>query len=101
MTALERLRNWNTETATILGSDLNSIVPGDAQAIPNAQFQELPQMSVSGRVGQFVLSKIDNHSVIFAQDASICSGERTRPRVLAMATRHRELFQNISARAPK
>jgi purine nucleoside phosphorylase len=65
--ALQRLRDWNAETAIILGSGLNSIIPADSQAIPYAQFQELPQTSVPGHVGQFVLSKIDNVPVIFAQ----------------------------------
>jgi purine-nucleoside phosphorylase len=67
MTKLEQLRDWGAETAIILGSGLNSIIPGDAQAIPYAQFKELPQTSVPGHVGQFALGKIGKVPVIFAQ----------------------------------
>ena len=65
--ALDRLRDWNAETAVILGSGLNSIVPGDPQTIPYTDFQELPQTSVPGHVGQFALGKIGKVPVIFAQ----------------------------------
>jgi purine-nucleoside phosphorylase len=67
MTKLEQLRNWNAETAIILGSGLSSIVPDDSETIPYAGFKELPKGSVPGHAGQLALAKIDSHPVIFAQ----------------------------------
>lgn len=67
--SLQRLCDWRAETAIVLGSGLSTIVP-DASAsetIPYAEFKDLPQTSVPGHAGRFVLSKIDKHAVIFAQ----------------------------------
>ena len=67
--ALQRLRDWRAETAIILGSGLSSIVPkaSDTAAIPYAEFEEIPQPSVPGHTGRFVLGKISGKHVIFAQ----------------------------------
>ena len=67
--AARRLRNYGAETAIILGSGLNSIV-GDSsneQLIAYTEFPDVPQPSVPGHAGRFVLGKIDKVSVIFAQ----------------------------------
>ena len=69
MTELERLSDHGADVAIILGSGLNSLV-GDApneQIIPYSAFTEIPQPTVPGHAGRFVLGKIDNHKVIFAQ----------------------------------
>jgi purine-nucleoside phosphorylase len=67
--ALQRLRNWRAETAIILGSGLSSIVPkaADTAAIPYAEFEEIPQPSVPGHAGRFVLGEISAKHVIFTQ----------------------------------
>ncbi len=69
MTKPQRLRDYRADTAIILGSGLNSIVvdPKDDQIIPYAEFSEIPQPSVPGHVGRFVLGKIEKTKVIFAQ----------------------------------
>jgi purine-nucleoside phosphorylase len=69
ISATNRLRDHGAEAAIILGSGLNSIV-GDAaddQLIPYNDFNEIPQPTVPGHAGRFVLGKIDNHKIIFAQ----------------------------------
>ena len=67
--ALQNLREHCAETAIILGSGLSSLVvdPADKQTIPYSEFSEIPQPSVPGHVGRFVLGNIDNVHVIFAQ----------------------------------
>jgi purine-nucleoside phosphorylase len=65
--ALQRLRSWRADIAIVLGSGLSSIVPGDAETISYSEFGELPETSVPGHAGRFVLGKIDKVPVIFAQ----------------------------------
>jgi purine-nucleoside phosphorylase len=67
--ALEGLRAHRAETAIILGSGLNGIVADSAkeQIIPYSSFSDIPRPSVSGHAGRFVLGKIDDVRVIFAQ----------------------------------
>jgi purine-nucleoside phosphorylase len=67
--ALQSLREYRADTAIILGSGLNSLVESadDAEKIPYGTFSEIPRPSVPGHIGQFVLGKIDNHKIIFAQ----------------------------------
>ena len=69
MTKLERLREWHAETAIVLGSGLNSLVadPKKEQTIPYANFSGIPQPSVPGHAGRFVLGEISGKHVIFAQ----------------------------------
>ena len=69
MTRVERLRNHRAETAIILGSGLNSLVvdPARDQIVPCAEFSEIPQPSVPGHVGRFVLGEIEKTKIIFAQ----------------------------------
>ena len=67
--ALQRLRDWNAQTAIILGSGLSSIVPEGvgADAIPYTEFPEIPPPSVPGHIGRFVLAQLDGIKIIFAQ----------------------------------
>ena len=66
---LEQLRDYHAETAIILGSGLNSRVvdPAKDQIIPYAEFSEIPQPSVPGQIGRFVLGEIEKTKIIFAQ----------------------------------
>ncbi len=67
--APQRLRDWNAQTAIILGSGLSSIVPDGSgtDAIPYTEFPEIPQPSVPGHIGRFVLAQISGVKLIFAQ----------------------------------
>jgi len=67
--AIERLQTHNTDTAIILGSGLNSLVknPAADRIVPYKNFTEIPQPTVPGHVGQFVLGEIGNTRVIFGQ----------------------------------
>src|SRR6266571_1208435 len=61
ITKLERLRDYAAETAIILGSGLNSLVADatDDELIAYSEFGEIPQPTVPGHAGCFVLGKID------------------------------------------
>src|SRR5205085_10640358 len=67
--AIEKLRGHDAETAIILGSGLNSLVvnPAKDQTVPYSDFWEIPQPSVSGHLGRFVLGQIEKTKIIFAQ----------------------------------
>ena len=66
--ALDRLRGWKADTAIVLGSGLNLVSEVDAQtAVDYSEFSELPRPSVPGHAGRFVLGKIRNTPVVFAQ----------------------------------
>ena len=67
--ALQRLRDYRADIAIILGSGLNSLVvdPAKDQIIPYAEFSEIPQPSVPGHTGQFVLGQIEKTKIIFAK----------------------------------
>jgi purine-nucleoside phosphorylase len=67
--ALDRLRQGNAEIAIVLGSGLNVLVAeADAQnSVSYSEFPELPKPSVPGHAGRFVLGKIGNTPVVFAQ----------------------------------
>jgi purine-nucleoside phosphorylase len=66
---INRLRDWRAEFAIVLGSGLGPIVPDaqDTSKIAYTEFPELPEPSVPGHVGQFVLGKINETRIIFAQ----------------------------------
>jgi purine-nucleoside phosphorylase len=66
---LAQLHEWQAKAAIILGSGLSGIVPTDErfERIPYAQFRELPQPSVPGHAGQFVLGELSSVRVVFAQ----------------------------------
>jgi purine-nucleoside phosphorylase len=67
--ARARLREWNARTAIVLGSGLNVLV-SDADAansVAYSEFPELPKPSVPGHSGRFVLGKVGNTPVVFAQ----------------------------------
>lgn len=67
--ALDRLRAWNAELAIVLGSGLNVLVaePGAQESVGYSEFGELPEPSVPGHAGRFVLGKIGNSRIIFGQ----------------------------------
>jgi purine-nucleoside phosphorylase len=67
--ALDRLRAWNADLAIVLGSGLNVLVAEtDEQLfVSYAEFAELPKPSVPGHAGRFVLGKIGDTRIIFAQ----------------------------------
>jgi purine-nucleoside phosphorylase len=69
MTKIEQLRNHRADTAIILGSGLNSLVvdPANNEIIPYAEFSEIPEPSVPGHIGRFVLGEIEKTRIIFAQ----------------------------------
>jgi purine-nucleoside phosphorylase len=69
MTKTNKLRDYHADTAIILGSGLNSLVvdPSKDQIVPYAEFSEIPQPSVHGRLGRFVLGEIEKARIIFAQ----------------------------------
>jgi purine-nucleoside phosphorylase len=67
--SIQHLRDYNADTAVVLGSGLNSLV-ADAkkdQIVPYTGFPEIPQPTVPGHAGQFVLSEINETRVVFAQ----------------------------------
>lgn len=67
--ALDRLRAWNADLAIVLGSGLNVLVSeaDGGETVSYSEFAELPQPSVPGHAGRFVLGSIGNSRVIFAQ----------------------------------
>ncbi len=67
--ALERLRAHNAKIAIVLGSGLSSVVgePASDQLIDYSKFPEIPQPSVPGHAGRFILDQIGDERVIFAQ----------------------------------
>ena len=72
--ALQRLRDHHADTAIVLGSGLTggaTLCGADEihqnQIIPYTDFSEIPQPSVPGHAGRFVLSEINKAHVIFAQ----------------------------------
>ena len=69
MTKIEKLREWNAETAIILGSGLNSLVSesNNDRTISYSEFAEIPPPTVQGHLGRFVLGNIGKARVIFAQ----------------------------------
>jgi purine-nucleoside phosphorylase len=67
--AAKRLREWRAHRAIILGSGLNSLLGNiaDDHVVPYANFKEIPQPSVPGHPGRFVLGEVNKSRVIFAQ----------------------------------
>jgi purine-nucleoside phosphorylase len=67
--ALDRLRAWNAELAIVLGSGLNVLVSeaDGRETVSYSEFAELPKPSVPGHAGRFVLGKIRDSRIIFAQ----------------------------------
>jgi purine-nucleoside phosphorylase len=67
--ALEQMRNYRADTAIILGSGLNSLIvdPAKEQIVRYVAFSEIPQPTVPGHTGQFVLGEIEKTKIIFAQ----------------------------------
>jgi purine-nucleoside phosphorylase len=68
-TAVDRLREFGSDTAIILGSGLNSLVvdPKEDQIVPYSEFPEIPKPTVKGHLGRFVLGEIGKTKIIFAQ----------------------------------
>jgi purine-nucleoside phosphorylase len=69
MTKANELRAYGCETAIILGSGLNALIgiTPNEEIVPYSSFGEIPPPTVAGHNGRFVLGKIDNNKVIFAQ----------------------------------
>jgi purine-nucleoside phosphorylase len=65
--ARQRLRDWKTEIAIILGSGLNPIVQDPIESIEYTKLSELPRLRIPGHAGKFSLCKISGVRVIFAQ----------------------------------
>ena len=67
--ANERLRAHCAKTAIILGSGLNALVgdPPDSKLIPYRELDTIPEPSVPGHAGRFVLGQIGTERVIFGQ----------------------------------
>jgi purine nucleoside phosphorylase len=70
---VQRLRDHRAETGIILGSGLNSLVgdPAKQQMIPYAPFSEIPQPSVPGHPGRFVLGEVEKTKIILLKGAFI------------------------------
>src|SRR5436309_16058121 len=65
---LHRLSQATARVGLILGSGLNSVVAGDTNpAVAYSEFKEIPNPSVPGHAGRFVIGQIEQASVIFAQ----------------------------------
>jgi purine-nucleoside phosphorylase len=65
--ARQRLRDWKTEIAIILGSGLDAIVQDPIESIEYVELSELPEPRVPGHAGKFSLCEISGVRVIFAQ----------------------------------
>jgi purine-nucleoside phosphorylase len=67
--ALERLRNHRAEIAIVLGSGLNALLSesGSEEGIAYSEFAELPNTSVPGHAGRFILGKVKDTRMILAQ----------------------------------
>ena len=101
---MDRLRAWEAAVAIVLGSGLNVLVSeSDAkESIGYSEFVELPQTSVPGHAGRFVLGKIGDTRVIFAQGrVHLYEGHTARQitggvRILAAAGINRLLLTNAA-----
>jgi len=67
--ALDRVRGWNADLAIVLGSGLSALVSAadSKNNVAYSEFPELPKPSVPGHAGRFVLGKVGDARVIFAQ----------------------------------
>jgi purine-nucleoside phosphorylase len=103
--ALERLRGWGAEVGIVLGSGLNALVPESPESIAYSEFAELPEPSVPGHAGRFVLGMIGETRVIFAQGrVHLYEGHSARQitasiRILATAGVKRLILTNAAGLA--
>lgn len=105
--ALERLRSWRAETAVVLGSGLSSLTEGvhAEQRISYSEFRDLPRPSVAGHAGEFVLGKIGETHVIFAQgrvhlyEGHLASAVTAGIRILGAAGIKRVILTNAAGTA--
>ena len=67
--ALQRLRDWGAQTTIVLGSGLSCLTDSCAaeQRIAYAEFEELPQPTVPGHAGEFVLGELAGERLIYAR----------------------------------
>jgi purine-nucleoside phosphorylase len=64
----ERLAGWGATTAVVLGSGLGAVVPESPNAVvAYSEFEEIPEPSVPGHAGRFVLCEVSGAKIIFAQ----------------------------------
>ena len=102
--ALDRLRGWKADVAIVLGSGLNVLVSDSTpeNSIAYSEFAELPKPSVPGHVGRFVLGKIGNARMIFAQGrVHLYEGHKAKDitagiRILAAAGIKRVILTNAA-----
>ncbi len=105
--ALDRLRNWKAEVAIVLGSGLNVLVSAidSANSLGYSEFPELPNPSVPGHAGRFVLGTLGSTRVIFAQGrVHLYEGHTARDvtagiRILATAGIKRLILTNAAGLA--
>lgn len=67
--SLQRLRDWGADTAIVLGSGLNALVESASaeKRISYGDFPQLPQPTVPGHTGQFVLGSAGDRRIVYAQ----------------------------------
>ena len=102
--ALDRLRAWNADLAIVLGSGLSVLVSetDEPETVSYAEFAELPKPSVPGHAGRFVLGKIRDTRIIFAQGrVHLYEGHTARQvtaavRILAAAGIQRLILTNAA-----
>jgi purine-nucleoside phosphorylase len=102
--ALDRLRAWNADLAIVLGSGLSVLVSetDEQETVSYAEFAELPRPSVPGHAGRFVLGKIRDTRIIFAQGrVHLYEGHTARQvtaavRILAAAGIQRLILTNAA-----
>ncbi len=105
--ALDRLRSWKAEVAIVLGSGLNVLVSAidSANSLGYSEFPELPNPSVPGHAGRFVLGTLGSTRVIFAQGrVHLYEGHTARDvtagiRILATAGIKRLILTNAAGLA--
>jgi purine-nucleoside phosphorylase len=106
---LEQMRAWRAETAIVLGSGLNSLVENvsSESIVPYSSFPEIPQPTVPGHAGRFVLGAIEKSPVIFAQGrVHLYEGRSAKEvtaivRVLAQAQIKQLILTNAAGSANK
>ncbi|MDQ2866999.1 MAG: purine-nucleoside phosphorylase [Verrucomicrobiota bacterium] len=82
--ALDQLRDFQTDSAIILGSGLSAIVEKPSASIPYADFPEIPKPSVPGHKGKLSLCEFGGQRLICAQGRAHLYEGRTAHEVTAI-----------------